>query len=613
MPDNVTSPLYPPWNPDSVSTENAPITGQPQPPASPSLIAGLSGQLPQAPPQADPEPHKTIARAVLAALGGSNATPGSFARSMVAGALTGLAAPTPSTPGAGFLSGLGGGSFAEAQAQKQAQARQDQLNQQKTENAQKQQTLDREDQTAKAQNAFYAMQTKTGIERGQREDVEFGQHQADLANKYWEDVSTVLGPEMTKQLRSQALTDASQLTPEHATQIANGTHTPIYNGETHVPGEEDKAGAVFMPTRYDSLKLPSETTIISDYAMDDKGNIVPTKSTFPPGMDLGTEKSIYFSAQKKLHDLQDQKSKKEAAEKTQTEIASKQQEMDINKKKLPGELAKAQGEANEANAKANKTNREASQIGAPADAAGTSGEAFIATLNPSDAATVRAIGQGRQTLPGRASKEGLRISGLVNQAFPDWDQSKGSTWTKTRNEYMGSGKTATQVVPAYNTALEHMQDLYNNTTGEGIFNPLSKAYQDREVALGYVSREVGKAVSAGAMTQKESEDLLGTLKGGLTPSLKRERITKTAQLLHDKIDEYQTKFQQSAPSQAINVPTLISPKAASSYDFIQSGGTSQQQPQKRQAGLPQKGDVKQYNGSNYVFDGNQYVRQQVSQ
>ena len=114
------------------------------------------------------------------------------------------------------------------------------------------------------------------------------------------------------------------------------------------------------------------------------------------------------------------------------------------------------------------------------------------------------------------------------------------------------------------------------------------------------------------MTQKESEELLGTLKGGLTPALKRERISKTAQLLHDKIDEYQTKFQGAAPSQAINVPTLISPKAASSYDFIQSGGTSQQQSQSPQAGLPQKGDAKQYNGSNYVFDGNQYVRQQVS-
>jgi hypothetical protein len=58
------------------------------------------------------------------------------------------------------------------------------------------------------------------------------------------------------------------------------------------------------------------------------------------------------------------------------------------------------------------------------------------------------------------------------------------------------------------------------------------------------------------------------LKGGLTPALKRERITKTAQLLHDKIDEYQTKFNEGAPSSAVKVPILISPKAAASYDFV---------------------------------------------
>ena len=204
------------------------------------------------------------------------------------------------------------------------------------------------------------------------------------------------------------------------------------------------------------------------------------------------------------------------------------------------------------------------------------GDDYLQTLPAQQQGIVRAVGEGRQKLPANR-KEALALLEQVHQAYPDFDESKVGTWQKANNEYRGSGKTAVQVVPAYNTALEHMQDLYSNTTSEGIFNPLSKAYQDREVALGYVAREVGKAVSAGAMTQKESEDLLSTLKGGLTPALKRERITKTAQLLHDKIDEYQTKFQESAPSSAVKVPVLISPKAAQSYDFVRSGGQPQQQ------------------------------------
>jgi hypothetical protein len=70
------------------------------------------------------------------------------------------------------------------------------------------------------------------------------------------------------------------------------------------------------------------------------------------------------------------------------------------------------------------------------------------------------------------------------------------------------------------------------------------------------------------MTQSESKELLDKLSGGLTPALKRERISETAQLLHDKIDEYQNKFNDAAPSSAVKVPSLMSPKAAQSYDFI---------------------------------------------
>jgi hypothetical protein len=204
------------------------------------------------------------------------------------------------------------------------------------------------------------------------------------------------------------------------------------------------------------------------------------------------------------------------------------------------------------------------------------GDDYLATIPTGRAGMVKAVHEGRMALPANR-KEALAILEDVNQAYPgDYDESLGKTWQKTRNEYMGSGKTATQTVPAYNTALEHMQALYNNTTADGIFNPTTKAYQDREIELGYVTREVGKAVSAGAMTQKESEDLLDKLKGGLTPGLKRERIKETASLLHDKIDEYQNKFNQAAPSTAVKVPLLISPKAAASYDYLQNDGKTQQ-------------------------------------
>jgi len=217
---------------------------------------------------------------------------------------------------------------------------------------------------------------------------------------------------------------------------------------------------------------------------------------------------------------------------------------------------------------------------APPDAEGLTGEAYIAKLPSNIQNVIRAVGEGRLVMSPRQLQDagGESFANTVTTAFPDYDKSKAETWGKTRNEYMGSGKTATQITPAYNTALEHMQDLYNNTTAEGIANPLSKAYQDRQIALGYVTREVGKAVAAGAMTQKESQELLDTLSGGMTPGLKRERIIETAKLLHDKIEEYQTKFDQAAPSSAVKVPLLMSPKAMQSYDFVTSGAEPGSQP-----------------------------------
>jgi hypothetical protein len=40
-------------------------------------------------------------------------------------------------------------------------------------------------------------------------------------------------------------------------------------------------------------------------------------------------------------------------------------------------------------------------------------------------------------------------------------------------------------------------------------------------------------------------------------------------LLYDKIEEYQTKFNDAAPSSAVKVPTLISPKAQTAYNFVE--------------------------------------------
>jgi hypothetical protein len=236
----------------------------------------------------------------------------------------------------------------------------------------------------------------------------------------------------------------------------------------------------------------------------------------------------------------------------------------------------------------------------------SAGEGPVAS--PGDRALVQQIGEGRSDLPTSRTKEGQRISELVAQQYPDYDMTKGTTWGKSRNEYMGSGATAKKVV-SYNTALSHMKDLYDHTTLDGVYNPTSDDYQKREVALNYVANEVGSAIKNGVMTEKEGTQILDSLKGGLTPGLKRERIKETASLLHDKVEEYQNKFNDAAPSQSVKVPILMSPKAGAAYDYVRSDGKIQppaQQPQaKPQQQVPAGGQPILRNGQpvGYILNG----------
>jgi hypothetical protein len=202
---------------------------------------------------------------------------------------------------------------------------------------------------------------------------------------------------------------------------------------------------------------------------------------------------------------------------------------------------------------------------AAAARAGSSGP-----VSPADVALVKQIGEGRSDLPNPRTKEGQRMAALVADQYPDYDATKGATWGKTRNEYMGSGQTAKKVV-SYNTALAHMADLYQHSTFAGLYEPGSKDYSDRSVALNYVSNEVGTAIKNGVMSQDEGKQILSSLKGW-TPGTAKERTAETARLLHDKIDEYQRKFQEAAPSSSIQAPILMSPKAGAAYDYVQSGG-----------------------------------------
>jgi hypothetical protein len=236
---------------------------------------------------------------------------------------------------------------------------------------------------------------------------------------------------------------------------------------------------------------------------------------------------------------------------------------------------------------------------------GLSGEAFLKTLPPGRANLVKALAEGR--LPVNANAFERSTAGKPNQlgddvfaAYPDFNAEKGANWPKAVQEFTISGADHKKA-QAYNVALAHMKSLYDNTTAEGVMNPMSKAFQDRQLDITQVTREFGNAVAAGVLTQSEAEEvknaLTGTTFNALTPALKRERIVEAASLLARKIDEVQREFNDRAPSASIKVPTLLGPEAKRSLDYVQSGGGKQQPGQPAKIGFSRPADVPNATGA----------------
>lgn len=217
---------------------------------------------------------------------------------------------------------------------------------------------------------------------------------------------------------------------------------------------------------------------------------------------------------------------------------------------------------------------------------GLTGEAFLKTLPPGRAQTMRDIALGRTPInPASLERtdKGQAFLADLESAYPGFDAFKGMAWPKIYADYIGTS-TLAQGRVNYNTALRHMEDLYNTSTYNGLYNPLSQDYRDRQASLAIITGELAKAVKNGVATEGESEAIKKSL-SGWTDNDAKERASHAAGLLMEKIEEWQDAFQKAAPSAAIQVPKLISPEAEKAYDFISSGGqrTPEQLEQQRKS------------------------------
>jgi hypothetical protein len=285
----------------------APVTQPEQPEMSDTATAGLSGAAPTVggPAMEGPaQPHVSVARHILDALGGSGGGPMDWAKSTIAGALAGAANVGKVPEGAGWLAGASRGAQGVQELQRQKMLDQQKQQQQQFENQEKQKAderAERQETRADKENAaltaWQNAQTYASGMREQREQTEFSEKRAELAQQALShfkaaDLDLSQYPEVK---------NLSDMTPQQKQDVLNHKVLAVNNGATPKPGENDDVGYHLVPVEeVKSARFKTDQKIPN--GVDEKGN--PQYKTVSAGTSLWDAQLALSSTQEQLATLQ---------------------------------------------------------------------------------------------------------------------------------------------------------------------------------------------------------------------------------------------------------------------------------------------------------------------
>jgi hypothetical protein len=329
MPETTPLPAGP-WITGIGNTPNIPPqvqTNETAPDVESGAVSGLGGTVPTvggpAKPQvegpATPQPHETVARHILDALGGANPNDKmAWAKSILAGTLAGAANVGKVPEGAGFLAGAARGAQGVA-AQKQLalenQRKQQEMDLKQKADARAEKELQIHMEDASVQRAMWNAQTAASIQTQQQNAARFPmlQKEDQLRARELQDniqkseqeslaVLSAAGVDITK---LDHITGYDQLTSDHAKQAGAGGIFAVPNGEAHKEGE-DGAGAYIVPGDVWERPISKPVTITTGYDVDKNGKATPKTMTATEGTKVGTLLAIAKGAQQDLAKKQDQ-------------------------------------------------------------------------------------------------------------------------------------------------------------------------------------------------------------------------------------------------------------------------------------------------------------------
>lgn len=200
---------------------------------------------------------------------------------------------------------------------------------------------------------------------------------------------------------------------------------------------------------------------------------------------------------------------------------------------------------------------------------GLTGEAFIRTLPPGRANTLRAFSNGLMVLNPTAlerTEKGQAYLDDVYTAYPDLDATKAPTYAKLRQGFTSGPQSIG--INASNTVLHHLNLMDKNlgkaTAGytgsvEQFFgaNPAGRQVADDAIAI---ANELGRLYTGGVVAQEEKgkwEEKLNPKGFGMTVNKLRTNVQEFTRLLGGKLEAFQDQWDDGVPSALIPAPKQI--------------------------------------------------------
>ena len=194
------------------------------------------------------------------------------------------------------------------------------------------------------------------------------------------------------------------------------------------------------------------------------------------------------------------------------------------------------------------------------------GDAFLKTLNQKDANLVKLASDGKLPLnnPGYVLARNQNFLDAVAAYDPSFDGSRIGSYVKTFQDFT-SGTTSKELVHG-GVAAQHLQELSDLNTDMARI-PGTPAYQKYENKVDTVASELAQFYGNNTI------EGIASYKKTLDATFNRGAAIKTqVQSMHDRLNNYKTKWLNSAPSSAYEaLQPQISPEAIYSMDYIIGG------------------------------------------